>query len=413
MGGFLLEKLSDVHNAAAFQGLRKITFTNFQLPSLNAADPEAPAVVEEDSKLVTSLVQSIAVLPKLRHLIVECSTAVNGQFLSMLSKSIEHLELINCWEVKADDLAAYLLSNGRSIRHMTLHHNQSLSLAFLPVLGNACPLLESLRMNLTYHKHHEFYSDGDPLYDRLLTAEQVPTWPTSLRHLDLKNLRQWDVAAAETFFQSILDSAPNLPLLRHLEIKAMLDIPFRERSQIRDRWVARFQKVFLRKWVDPEPLFTLRPSPQPLAALPPAPSPRTPKGSGTKTKHGRGRIHYSPNPETPSRRRSSRIATLPSGPSSRASSVGRDMRDSGARPFYAEPDTDDDIMGDEESQSSSPELSPQSSIGSEDDTFVQGLCEVVDVRFDNQKPVENPFSFEDFLDDESNDSTDDDWSEGA
>lgn len=401
LSGFPLKQLRELHTHRAFSGLRKLTLTNFQLPSLNSKDPEDPVIVEADSSLVQSLTQSISVLSDLRHLVLECSTAATGQFLSLLPKGLEHLELINCWEITADHMAEYLLSHGSGLRHLTLHHNQSLSLAFLPVLRDACPQLETLRMDLTYFKLHAYYSDSGPAYDTLLTADQVPTWPATLRHLDFKNLRQWDEPAAETFFQSLLDSAPDLPKLRHIEIKAMLDIPFRERSRLRDKWNAKIKQVFLRKWVDPLPRFTLRP---PLGTLPPGALPQPPR----VTRHKKDKRDRA---ETPSPRRSGRIATLPSGPSSRASSVGRDMRDQGARPFYAEPDSDEDMTeeDDDDAQLEQSEPSRRSSIAADDSTFVQGLCDVVDIRFDNQKPVENQFSFEDFLDEESNDPTDDDW----
>jgi hypothetical protein len=413
LAGFPLHKLKELHKFPAFQGLRKLVFTNFQLASVQARDPDDPDIVNTDLRLVDSLVQSISVLLDLRHLVVECSTAVTGHFLSQLPKSIECLELICCWEVTADHLAEYLLSHGNALRRLTLHHNQSLSLAFLPILAAACPRLESLRMNLTYYSSLEMYNTSDPAYDRLLTADQVPTWPATLRHLILKNLRRWDKAAAEAFFQSLLDSAPNLPDLRHLEIKAMLDIPFRERSELRDKWEADLKQVFLRKWVDPLPHFTLRPRHQILEAVPPQ--------SAKGTRHTKKRSPPGANnPDSLSPRRSGRFATLPSGPSSRASSTGRDMRGKTARRpvVYAEPDTeddddDDDILSDEDeaSQSNPFDSLQRPSASSSPAFFVQGLCDVVDVRFDNQKPVENQFRMEDFLDDDSNDPTDDDWSE--
>lgn len=407
---FPLVQLAELHGFAAFQGLRKLTFTNFQLPSLKANDPDNPLIVIADNQTIKLLVQSIGVLPELRHLVVECSTVVIGQFLLSLPKSIEHLELINCWEVRADHMAEYLLSHGNGLRHLTLHHNQSLSLAWLPVLANACPRLESLRMNLTYYNLHSFYRDSDPAYDTALTADQVPTWPASLRHLALKNIRKWDKPAAETFFQSLLDSAPNLPDLRHIEIKAMLDIPIRERSQLRDKWEAKLKQVFLRKWVDPLPNFTLRPRQQVAAA-----APETTEKTPNKRKRGKGRVGVVAKQGTSSGgRRSGRFAMRASGPASRASSsTGRTLRAKSARPTYAEPDTDED-MDDDEPEDDETEQSDQSehpAVDEENSIFIQGLCNVVDIRFDNQKLVENPFGMDDFLDDGSNDPTDEEWNE--
>jgi len=424
LGSFPLESLKAMHKFPAFHGLRKLVLTNFQLLSVGARDPDEPGLVNADNRLVNNLVQSVTVLPKLTHLVVECSTAVNGRFLFQLPKTIEHLELICCWEVTADHFADYLLSHGNALRRLTLHHNQSLSLAWLPVLGGACPRLESLRMNMTYYSSLSTYNTSDPTYDKLLTADQIPSWPSTLRHLDLKNLRRWDRPAAEMFFQSLLDSAPHLLDLRHIEIKAMIDISIRERAKLRDEWEAKLKKVFLREWVDPLPHFTLRPPRPQLPDVVPPPSQQA-THNNRKKRSRRG----ANNPESPSpRRRSGRIATLPSGPPSRASSTGRDMRAPGARPTYVDPDTDEDIVFSSASESSEPEEEQPdddrhhrsralSTTPAEEEEkappFIQGLCTTVDIRFDNQKIVEQPFEMSDFLDDSSDDPTDEDWSEDA
>ena len=44
-----------------------------------------------------------------------------------------------------------------------------------------------------------------------------------------------------------------------------------------------------------------------------------------------------------------------------------------------------------------------------DDDFVQGLCDVVQVELDNQKPVEHKWSMADFLDSPSGEDSDSDW----
>lgn len=396
-----LDSLRDLHSAPCFVGLRKVAFVNFQMPSLHAANPEDPDVMERDRSFVTRLGESISALPELTHLVIESSTAVTEQLLPLLPKTIQHLELVNCWDIGAEDVAEYLLSHGSALRHLTLHHNQSLSLAFLPVLGIACPNLRSLSMNLTYFNHHAFYRDSDPCYDALLAPGQIPTWPPALQHLELKNLRKWDADAAENFFQSLVDGAANLPMLRHLDIKAMLDIPFRQRSQMRDKWVAKLNEVFLRKWEDPLPFHSLRSreDEEPSEIRTPSKKQRKPSAGSLS-----------------SARRSHRIATQIPSSSSRASSVGRDLRIAGGRPSYAEPDTDedfdslgnDDDEDDARDQSSGAEhkpLSPETEVGS----FVQGMCNIVDIRFDNQKPVEHQWHMEDFLDSESDNPADEDW----
>ncbi|KAL1883032.1 hypothetical protein VTK73DRAFT_107 [Phialemonium thermophilum] len=407
--GLNWNRIRALHETPCFNDLRRVAFVNFQLPSLHAANAETPEMLRKDMEMIADFAGAIRALPNLRHLIIESSTVANEHLLPLLPDSIEHLELINCWDVKSSDFSGYLLSHGHRLRHLTLHHNQSLNLAFLPVLGLACPALESLSMNLTYFKHHEFYSDSDPGYDRLLTSGQVPVWPSSLRSLDLKNLRYWDADAADTFFQSLADSAPTLPLLRRLVIKAMLDIPFRQRSQMRDKWVAQLTAIFLRQFKEPLPIYSLHSKNAREEAAP--------SRQRFKPKHGNKYQSSSP-----TARRSNRIATRPFESPLRVSGVSRSLRYmTSNRLSYAEPETDDGLeseVDEEESgvdEGNTKEL-PSMELGrsllpraGDLSLSIQGLCDVVDITFDNQKPVEHPWQMGDFLDSESDDPTDEDW----
>ncbi|MDA4132475.1 MAG: hypothetical protein OK454_05030, partial [Thaumarchaeota archaeon] len=254
------EQLESVHKTPSMASLQKLSFVNFQRPSLNSRQDadQNPELLDADLEYAKTLAASLSVLPDLKHLVFESSTAANDLLLPRLPDTIEHLELINCWDVNADNLSDYLMSHGRSLRYLTLHHNQSLSLGFLPLLGVACPNLRALRMNLTYYNHHEFYNDSGPMYDVLLLADQVPSWPASLRVIELEHLRRWSPEAAETFFSSLEQSAHTLQDLRYLGIKAMLDIPWRQRSEMRDKWEGKLKRAFLRKCPEPIPFRTLR-----------------------------------------------------------------------------------------------------------------------------------------------------------
>jgi len=395
--GLTFVNVRDIHASPVFSSLRKISFVNYQLPSLCAKDVGDAKVASEEWKYAESLAGLLGALPDLRHLVVESSTAANEILLPLLPKSLQHIELINCWEITAECFSDYLRSHGGALRYLTLHHNQSLSLAFLPVLREACPNLQALRMNLTYFSHHEFYRDSNPEYISLLEPDQVPTWPASIEVIELENLRKWDADSAESFFQSLIDSSPQLPLLRHLAIKAILDIPWRQRSQMRDKWEARLKEVFHRKSDVPRPARSLR---------------WTAAEHDLKTRPKRWK-----NPRkniTPSRR-SGRIATQASGPSSRASSAARDLRKpDGPRISYREPDSDEDMESDREEEHVSEAeadhvLSPASVRAG---PFIQGLCDVVDIRIDNQKPVETQFRMEDFVDTD-NAGSDEEWSEAG
>lgn len=402
-----LERIKTLHLTPCFARLKRLSFVNFQVPSLDSrlGAEDDPEVLAKDLEFLQSVARAISALPKLEHLSMESSTVVNGHFLPLLPGTLKTLELVNCWDINGEDFSGYLLTHGHKLEHLYLHHNQSLSLAFLTVLGTACPHLRTLHMDLKTFNHHEFYKDSDPSYDQLLAVDQIPHWPTALEDLQLKNMRKWEAAGAEILFQSLVDSAPMLPNLRCLELKAMLDIPFRQRSELRDKWEARLKKVFLRRLEDPLPFTSLRPSPA---------------GHDDETSSKARKTKKGATVESPTRR-SGRIATHVSNPSSRASSMGRGLRKSSQRrPFYGEPDTDDDLSSpddsDEDAEPSNDEMAQEKKSAAStprspsEDFFHHGMCEKVEIQLDNQKPTENTLTMEDFLDDEvSDDPSDEDW----
>ncbi|KAK0705132.1 hypothetical protein B0H67DRAFT_649497 [Lasiosphaeris hirsuta] len=400
-----LAQIRSLHLKPAFASLKKLCFINYQVPSLKARRPEdAEEALAQDRAFVQSFADAISALPDLEYLSIESSTVVNEDLLACLPESIKTLELLNCWEVFSEEFASYLLSRGHKLEHLSLHHNQSLNLGFLSVLGTACPNLQTLSVDLKNFNHHEFYHDSDPNYEDVLTVDQIPKWPESLEIIEMRNMRKWTAEAAEVFFQSLVDSAPRLPKLRHLALKAMLDIPFRQRSAIRDKWAAKLKRVFLRKQVDPRPFFTLRPKPnrdEEKAKKAAAKTRAAAKLSGTANSASR---------------RSNRLAEQFSNPSSRSSSVGRDLRQARAKPSYVEPDTDvevseaDEESADESRPSSAPTPASQDT-QAESDFFRHGMCESVDIQLDNQKPRERTWQMEDFMDENaSDDLSDEDWS---
>jgi hypothetical protein len=211
-------------------------------------------------------------------------------------------------------------------------------------------------------------------------------------------------------FQSLVDSAPNLLKLRRLDLKAMLDIPYRQRSQIRDKWEAKLKQVFLRKKEDPLPFFSLR-KPQQQT--------NNEKEAAGKTAAGKSRrsARAALAAESPSRF-SSRIAMHHNraSPSSRGSSVGRGLRDGLGRPSYVDPDSDEDEEeeddgddNDDEEKSSVQSGSSRNGSASPGELFCHGMCEKVEIQLDNQKPAEETFGMEDFLDDAADDLSDEEW----
>ncbi|EFW98446.1 hypothetical protein CMQ_4298 [Grosmannia clavigera kw1407] len=400
-----LESISGLHLSPSFASLRRIRFVNYQRPSSHAKDAEDPQAMAEDMKQAETVAGLLSALPNLVHLAVESSTIANEHLLPLLPKGLQSLELVNCGDITAAYFSEYLLTHGQQLRYLTLHHNQGLSLAFLPILGDACPGLVSLQMNLTYYNQHAFYHDSNPLYDSLLLDSQVPIWPPSIEVIELEHLRKWEPSAAEVFFRSLVDRAPQMPMLRVLAIKAMLNIPWRMRCEMRDRWEVTLDRVFKRHITMPEPADSLQYYQNKAESLK-APSKAKPLQKDF---------------ESVPQRRSHRIAIHASSSSSRASSAARGLRRRGLF-SYREPDSEEDIdfSQDDEQDDEGEHTDGQddnargggtgagNTYRSPDHLFIHGMCDVVDIRIDNQKPTEHQYNMGDFLDG-TDPSSDNEW----
>ena len=419
IGGFVasLDAIISVHQTKPFSRLTRLSLTNFQVPSLKklriTSEETELQAYHEDGVVIQSVANAISQLSALKHLVFESSTVMNDRLLPLLPRNLVHLELINCWEVKSEDLAAFLRTHGSEMRMLRLMHNQSLDLAFLTDLNETCPKLRELNMNLTYYRHHDCVNDADPMYDQALLPSQVPNWPSSLRVLIIEHIRDWSVETAEMFLQSIIDSAPDLPDLRHLAIKTMLDIPWQARATMRRKWRDKMENVFLRPFVPPAGFTTLRPTS--------ANANQHQQTPPLKEKQSR-RFHISP------LRRSSRLASteqLLASPAESPMTSTRQQQQQQNRPSYKEPDTDEDEFDSEEEhddfggaldeQRCHDTNEDESSNGQAGSTrnpsptnskttasaFIHGKCTTVNILFDNQKVRELQYSMEDFGSDES------------
>ncbi|KAI1411181.1 hypothetical protein F5Y13DRAFT_165864 [Hypoxylon sp. FL1857] len=413
-----LGDLETFHLHPSFASLKKVAFVNYQLPSwgLPQRVQDSEQMQEKNRLRMDQLSACISALPNLEHLIFESCTLVNGQILSRLPTTLKHLELITCWEVTADDLVEFLLSHGHHMESLTINHCQSLSLAFLPVLRSACPNLKHLYMDLSYFRHHEHYADNKPEYDDLLTEDQVPTWPSSMQSIEIFHMRKWSRKAAEMFFGSLIQSAPDLPHLRRLALSVALDISWRQRQDFREFWVDKMVRVFKRKAKSPRDLKTLRS----------APTESDEKDLGLKSSTS------APLPK----RRSTRLANIsPASTSSEGETIyytksqlakasamckeARRLKGSGKllkeRPLK-EPDADDEDSEDElaTAHSDGSRLSRRirkiSRLSTGDNEFIHGMCNVVDIQVDNHRPMERQFDMDDFLD--SPEESDPEWDGG-
>ncbi|KAE8356629.1 hypothetical protein BDV28DRAFT_126639 [Aspergillus coremiiformis] len=361
----LLPYMMEKHLQPAFCGLRELRVLHI---SSEDSDGNGSAEVSNEREVV--LATALKELPELRRLeFLECSI-VNEHLLPNLPSTLTSLTINNCDEVTAANFSAFLASHGQHLRELALSHNRHLSLSFIVGLAQSCQSLERFKMDISIHDLSS-YHDVEPHFRELLNSSEVPTWPATLRDIELIQLRKWDDTTADVFFTSLIDAAPVLRNLRRLVISAILKIGWRDRASFRERWIGRLEKVFLRRSAVPNsilstiPPVSWQPIPDTVAAgtvvddtttQPDAP------GSGLST---------------PSKRKSARIAQR------KLSGVEDDVGLSTSH--NTQPDSDDD----------------------QKPLTVQGMCDVVMVRIDNQRPSETQFNEEDFLDDEV--SGDEDW----
>ncbi|KAK6825354.1 hypothetical protein PG987_012848 [Apiospora arundinis] len=378
----------------SFQSLRKITFINFQVPSVTSKTIDPIDIAAMDDPVIRDVASIISLIPRLEHLVFEASTVANGSLLEQLPKNLKHLELINCWEVDAEHMIDFLRDRGHSLQTMVLNHCQSLSLQFLPVLGSACPNLEEIHVDTKYFRHHEFYKDDKPFWEVFLRPDQIPTWPTKLRCIDMQHLQFSDHRAARSFCKSLETSAERLPHLRRLSIDIKLNSTLDKRTKLRNYWAPRLQTIFKRPMVVPTSITAaLARQFEQQAVIEPGRR-RSLKACATPI------------------RRSIRLAEVLSSPdvtqdeasgtsgreASRRGQVKKEARRLGNESYDADGESDD-------------ELSNEINADPKKNTPVQRLCDVVEIQLDNSRVVEDKFHWGDFADNPESEpeAEDPDW----
>ena len=405
---YSLRLLQSVHLTPPFQTLRSLTFVAYTRHNFNGIDGTSQPVD-------TVLAQALKVLPTLKSLAFRRSPMFNEALLSGLPSNLHSLEVTDC-PIHALHVEDFLRAKGSELRRLVLNHNSYLNLSWLPVLGYSSPMLEVLQMDLIYFNIYATVSDPEPKYAFLLSASNMPTWPPSLQVLELHHLRKWSKKVAEMFFSSLVDSAPSLPNLRHLRIKASLDESgWRERVAFRDKWVQRLQQVFLRISAPPNPHL------KSIAAYKAHKARQKDSGNlddGVNFRHVEvpirdvpsidGKIHDRDNDKPLARRRHSRrIVSAKDYNESSSSSNSVQLRTSRRR--RRPKDLDGSSAEDSALEDDAIGLSarPARLDGDDAPAYMQGMCDVVDVMIDNLRPTEEQLHESDFLDDEV--SGDEDW----
>ncbi|RAL12063.1 uncharacterized protein BO97DRAFT_405784 [Aspergillus homomorphus CBS 101889] len=358
----LLELMSGMHIQPAFHKMQDL-----RLLHIMSDDPYNRQVPEGSTDREILLAAALADLPDLRRLeFIECSV-VNDHLLPNLPANLTSLTINNCDEVTTTNFSAFISTHGHHLRELILSHNRHLSMSFVVNLAESCEHLEVFKMDISMHDWSS-YHDVEPHFRELLSLTETPTWPSTLREIELVQLRNWDDKTAEVFFSSLLNAASSLQNLRRLLISAILKIGWRDRATFREKWKGRLQRVFQRRSLPPDP--TLRSIPRP--SLLPVSSQIPESGNVYGTNNNSDTQHSGI--LTPSKRKSARIA----------------------QKRFSE---DEEIVKEKIRRSHED--------NDEEPLFTQGLCDVVMIRIDNQRPTETQFNEEDFLDDEL--SGDEDW----
>lgn len=427
-----LSGLKEIHRMGPFQTLRNICFINYDGSLLGKATSR------EDM-----LAEALSILPNLTSLSFKMCSIVGDRLTPLLPANLQALDIFDCAFLRSSALNAFLSDRGNNLRQLNLDHNIALNLSFLADLAKNCPNLRHFRMDLVYFNTYATVRDSDPKYNVLFDETERPSWPTSLETLELYHLRKWSLPLAEILFSSLTNAASSLPNLRQLRIKASLEASgWRDRVEFRDRYTHRLRHVFLRRSPPPNPHLK---SISAFKAFKKEWSNNRGNGRG-------GRRSLTSHPATHKEKpiaqlshvkiierakkeddsdsdlpliRTSRVdpaesdsdapllklrrSTRPklqkedmytlseSSPQTGKTSRRRRRRKGSADSSSEDSALDEDVV--------EPISQGQSDNG--DDLYVQGMCDVVDVWLDNQRPAEEQLREEDFIDDEA--SGDEDW----
>ncbi|KAJ5267638.1 hypothetical protein N7478_010446 [Penicillium angulare] len=344
----LIPLISERQLSTSFQGIKDIRFVHI----LN--DPE-------DHEKEVALATSLKGLPELERLEFHECPIVADNMLEQLPPTLRSLTISNCDRINFKHIVRLFKLHGEQLRELNLNHNRHVSLEFMPQLGISCPRLEKFSVDVSMYDTSS-YHDLEPHFDQLIYPGQRPTWPESLREIELYQLRHWGTDVGEMFFDSLVQAAPKMKDLRRIDVSAMFSGGWRDRARFRERWLRRLEHVFLRRAPPPNPDGrSLRKRPL-IPALP------TLGDDMSAQSHSM----HSP-PLTPSKRQSSRIALQ---------RLHEDTESEEASSSDAEADL-----------TNLPDC--------------HGMCEHVGLRIDNQRPNDHQFNENDFLDDEL--SGDEDW----
>ncbi|KAI9752875.1 MAG: hypothetical protein M4579_005442 [Chaenotheca gracillima] len=396
-------ELEIIHQRASFQALEYLALVGYRSYLMKRKGVSG-------NRTEVDMAAAISVLPKLQRLTFEKCEIVEPPFLELLPNKLRALTFTNCWNLTSDALQAFLESHGGNLRELSVNHNRSLSLSFLTTLADSCPHLEVLTADLLFYSTYINFDDSTPRFDTLLSPDEVPTWPTSLRYLEILQLRHWESDASATFFQSLVNAGSDLPDLRVLILKAIVKIPWRDRANFRDSWISKLRTVFLRRSAPPKGgLFSVGKTTRDRRSQMQNPTNSAASDSDTK---GPPTMQTKQSPDgTPVRRsRRQKFSALANKDMVRTRELSVSESDHsryGEESFQKRRRVSSDGSSIVEQEDISERESLENNGAADEQLPRQGMCQVVDVRIDDTRLAENQFDEADFLDDEA--SGDEDW----
>ncbi|KAL8922008.1 MAG: hypothetical protein Q9208_005462 [Pyrenodesmia sp. 3 TL-2023] len=356
--------------------------------------------------------RSTSVLSRLATITFQNVEIENAKILEALPRDLRVLRFSNCLMLDSWNLGDLLRTHGGNLRELVLEHNSSLDLLFLQELRANCPKLEKINMDLRFYNVHFTYNDSEPKFDLLLPEGCIPAWPMTLQRIEFFHLRKWDIAAADTFFESLTGSAAALPDLRYIDIKASLaESSWRDRISFRNKWIRKMEMVFKRTSAPPNPwLKSLETFKRHKDAF------RNSRGSDEMNhttnratdREDRDNLSHirvqipsasgsSDSSDEPlaSKRRSSRLKVCSDDqPANRPPARKRRKR---RRKDDEDSSSEEDSALEDINSNEYLQLSPADD---DKDVHVQGMCNVVRVAIDNLRPTEEHLDESNFLDDE-------------
>ena len=237
------EFMRSIHSRDFFKSMVRLTCVNFW-PDRIVTRAER-LVQAGDGKAVA---RAISLLSTLRILSFENCFLLDENLLLGLPNHLTSLTIAHCPNLTGLVLSRYLAQSGTRLKELVLLQNAQTSLCLLGSLAETCPNLEVFAVNLRpYPFTNTDQTNLTTNNNVVLIGDETPTWPASLRTLELVNLSSWMLDRAERYFSSIVNASAHLPKLGRLIIHVNLRVAWRVRAKFRAEWIPRLQAVFLRK----------------------------------------------------------------------------------------------------------------------------------------------------------------------